>query len=256
MPLLPIVAGAPGTQFNENTNQQGHPLGSEMVFADGRRYKYALCTSVAIAAARLCAQTLNAADHDDLAVQAAAAAGQKTVTVTNGSTTAIGVDDLKDGYLSIDDDAGEGHLYTIKSNGAAATGATVTLELYENLQVALTTATTVTLFRNPYGRVIIHPSPPLTMLTGVTPMAITADNYHWQQIRGPASVLEEATTAAIIIGEYVDASDETDGAVERADHSITDGTPPTGHGETHVGVAMEVAAADGEQAIVFLTVIG
>ncbi len=231
MPLLPIVAGGPGGQFNQDSNQQGHPLGSLMMFADGRRFRYGQATGTAIATASLCQQTLNNANRDELAVAAAVAAGARVITVTNGSA-AIAVDDLVDGWVNIEDDAGEGYLYAIKSNDAAAGGATVTLDLYEDVQVALTTATTVLLFINPYGLVIIHPSPATAMLVGVTLVAVTASNFAWFQDYGPASVVTQGT---VVINEKVIDSASADGAVAP--------TASTAAGEeNYVGVVMEAAA--------------
>ena len=230
MPLLPIVAGSPGSQWADHSNQRGHPLGSVMLFADGRRYRYGRAAGTGIAAGSLCQQTLNAADHDELVVAAAVAAGDRIVTVTNGASTAIAVDDLKDGYLVIEDDAGEGHLYTIKSNDAAAVDAIVTLTLYEDVQVAMTTATTVTLFRNPFGRVIIHPSPATAALVGVTLVALTASQYGWFQDKGPAAVMTQGT---VVINEKVIDSASADGAVAP--------TASTAAGqENYVGVVLEV----------------
>lgn len=243
MALLPIVAGGPGNQFDgsSTTDQRSHPLGSVMVFADGRKFKYGLAEATAIATARLCQQTLNPADWDELVVPTARAIGDRTVTVTNGATTAVTVDTFADGYLNVEDDAGEGYLYTIKSNGAAATGAAITVNLYEPLQVAWTTATTVNLFRNPMSHVIIHPSPATALLVGVTPRAIAASRYGWFQTWGPASVLVEGTH---VINERVIDSASADGAAAP--------TASTAAGEeNYVGVVMEVAATT-EQGIVFL----
>ncbi len=229
MGLLPIVAGGPGQQFQDTLDKRAHPLGSMMMFADGRRFAYSGITATDIAAGALCQQTLNAADHDLLAVAAAVAIGDKVVTVTNGGSTAIGVDDLADGYIVVEDDAGEGHLYTIRSNDAAATSATVTLTLYDPIQVALTTATTVTLFRNPWGRAIIHPSPATALLLGVTPAA-RSNEFGWLQTWGPAACITQGT---LVINEKVIDSASADGAVAP--------TASTAAGEEYyVGVTMEV----------------
>lgn len=229
MALLPIVAGAPGQQYQDTVETRAHPLGSVMVFADGRRFAYSQITATDIAAGVLCQQTLNAADHDTLAVAAAVAAGQKVVTVTNGGTTAISVDDFADGYIVVEDDAGEGHLYTVRSNDAAATSAICTLTLYENVQVAMTTATTVTLFRNPWGRAIIHPSPATALLLGVTPVA-RSSAFGWLQTWGPCACITQGT---VVINEKVIDSASADGAVAP--------TASTAAGEEYyVGVTMEV----------------
>lgn len=244
MALLPIVAGGPGNQFegSSTTTQRSHPLGSVMVFADGRRFKYGLASATEIATGKLCQQTLNSANYDELAVAAAVAAGDRVVTVTNGATT-IAVDAFADGYINVEDDAGEGYLYTVKSNNAAAASGTCTLNTYEKVEVAMTTSTTVTLFRNPMSAVIIHPSPATALLVGVTPKVITASTYGWFQTWGPASVTTEGT---VVINERVIDSASADGAVAP--------TASTAAGEeNYVGVVMEVAATT-EHSLVFLQI--
>lgn len=240
MPLLPIVAGSPGDQFADTSNKRGHPLGSVMAFADGRRYAYSLASATAIATGKLCQQTLNSTDYDQLAVGAAAAAGDRVVSVTLGST-ALTVDQAQDGYLNIEDDAGEGHVYTIKSHPAIGTSAAGDITLYEKVQVALTTDTTVGVYLNPYSAAIIHPSPATARLLGVTPVARTASYYGWLQTWGPCSVLVQGTH---VINEKVIDSATVDGA--------TAPTASTAAGEeNYVGVVMEVAAT-GEHGLVFL----
>lgn len=230
--LLPIVAGSPGSQFNVSDNQAGHPLGNVMYFADGRRFAYGRAGATALVGGNLCQQTLNDANFDELAVPAAEAVGQTVVTVTNGATT-VAADDFADGWLNVEDDAGEGYLYRIRSNAAEGAGsADFDITLWDPLQVAWTTATTVLLFRSPYGRTIIHPSPATAMLTGVTPSAITTVLWGWLQTHGPASCITQGT---VVINEKVIDSGSADGAVAP--------TASTAAGEeNYVGVVMEVAA--------------
>lgn len=244
MPLLPIVAGGPGNQFDgsSTTNQRSHPLGGVMAFPDGRRFAYGQASGTAIATGSLCQQTLNSANFDEIAVAAAAAVGDRTVTITTGAT-ALTVDQLKDGYLNVEDDAGEGHLYTIKSNPAVGTTANGAITLYETVQVAITTSTTVTLYVNPFSAVIIHPSPATALLLGVTPKIIAASSFGWFQTWGPASVLTQGT---VVINEGVIDSASVDGAVAP--------TASTAAGEeNYVGKTMEVAG-NGEHSLVFMKI--
>jgi len=240
-----IVAAGPGAQFdgNNTATKRGHPLGSAMQFADGRRYRYARAgASVALVAAMLNQSTLPSVDFDELVVPTARAIGDRRITVTTGSTGAA-VDLLADGYLNVEDDAGEGYLYTIKSNAAAGATAALTIDLFEQLQVAWTTSTTVGIVVNPYALTIIHPSPATSMLTGVSVGVVAVNNYGWLQVAGPASVRTEGT---VIINERVIDSASADGAVAP--------TASTAAGEEHnVGVVMEVAATT-EQSLIYLTI--
>jgi len=231
---MPIVAGGPGDQFTNTASAagpQGHPLGGIMAFADGRRFRYGRAGATAILTGQLCQQTLNDANFDELVVPTARAIGDKEITLTTGATAAT-VDQFADGYLNVEDDAGEGYLYTVKSNAAAATTSTLTMQLYEGLQVAWTTATTVGIFVNPFALVLIHPSPATAMLVGVTPRAFPLSTYGWFQTWGPCSVEIEGT---VVINENVIDSASADGAVAP--------TASTAAGEeNYVGVVMEVAA--------------
>ena len=239
--LLPIVAGGPGDQFSEDTNRPGNPLGSRMLFADGREYGLCLAGATALVAGALNQQTLNSAEFDEL-VTAAAAVGAKEVTITTGSV-ALATDQAADGYLNIEDDAGEGHLYTIKSHPAIATTTAGVLTLYEQLQVALTAASTSLVFINPWSLAIIKPaSAPTAALLGVSPHALPASNFGWLQVKGPASVV---TDGSVLISEHVRTSDAVAGAVEPLDR---DGS---NENEAAVGLVMEVAAG-GEHSLIHL----
>lgn len=242
MALLPIVAGGPGDQFSgsSTTDQRAHPLGSRMVFADGRVFAYGHAGGTELATAVLCQQTLNSANFDELVVPTVRAIGDKTITLTTGAT-AVTVDQLKDGFVNVEDDTGEGYLYTIASNDAAGTTSTLTIRLREGLQVAWTTATTCGIYVNQWDVVIVHPSPATARLLGVTPRVIATPNYGWFQTEGPASVLTQGT---VIINEGVIDSASVDGAVAP--------TASTAAGEEHyVGITMEVAAG-GEHSIINL----
>ncbi len=230
--LLPIVAGGPGDQFNASSDSRNHPLGSVMQFADGRKFKYGRAAATQIATGRLCQQTLNDAQFLNLAVPTSQLVGDKTVVLTNG-TTAITKDQLVDGYVNVSNNLGVGYLYTVQSNSSAANGAALTVTLYETLQVAWTAAsTTATVIPNPYGNVIVHPSPATAMLAGVTPRIIPVSNYGWFQTWGPASVLTEGT---VVINERVIDSATADGAVAP--------TASTAAGEEfYVGVVVVVHA--------------
>jgi hypothetical protein len=244
-----IVFAGPGAQFSVSTLQTS-PLGTALYFADGRKFRYGQAANTAIATGKLTQATINDANWDELVVPTARAAGVRTVTVTTGST-AVALNYFQDGWVNAEDDAGEGYLYAVESNLAAATTATLTISLAEQLQVAWTTATTVGLYASPYRAVIIHPSPASNVLTGVTPRAIPASNYGWFQVAGIASVLFGTATTAATLGESVVPHITVDGAVTGA--VLTEDAPPTGHNQPIVGVVAETAA-DTEHGLVWLTI--
>lgn len=245
-----IIEGVEGDQFTNvapGSTTKGHlnaiyDLGTLMVFPDGRRFRYVQAGASALAPGKLYQRTVPGANYDELAVPSAYAVGDTTVTVTNGAT-AITLNQFAQGYLSVEDDTGEGHLYKIKSNTAdAATGQTVTLVLEspKGLRVAWTTATTVGLTESPYYKVIVHPSPPTAPLVGVAVDATTALYYGWVQVGGVCTVLCDT---ACTLAKAVMASTSVDGSVIL----YTTG----GDDEEIVGICVE-NAADTEYGLVDL----
>jgi len=232
-----LIHGTEGEQFSTYTDKRW-PLGTKMILQDGREYRFGQAAGTGIAVGKLCAATANGGNFDELAIPTAVAAGTRTFNITNGATT-IAANDFEDGYVNVEDDTGEGHLYKIKSHGIEAAGSAaveVTLANPGGVKVAFTTSTTVGLMTSPYKDVIIHPSPNVTALVGVTAAAVTADYYGWFQVRGPGSVLIDGT---VVIGDSVMASDATDGAVEA--FGLTEGTPNVEIAPI-VGTVIEVAA--------------
>lgn len=229
MALPNVVFGSSGAQFQTSTDKRA-PFGTAMYLADGRKFRYHKASTSNIATAALSQTTLPDANFDELVVPTARAVGDTTITLTTGSTAAA-KDLLAEGYLTVSDDTGEGYIYTIQSNAAASTTATLTINLNEPLQVAWTTSTTCDIFVNPWATTIVHPSPATAMLLGVTPRIATASTYGWLQIGGLAAVTTEGT---VVINERVIDSASADGAVAP--------TASTAAGEEYyVGVVYEVA---------------
>lgn len=243
-----ILNGPEGEQFNTYTTKRW-PLGTKMVLQDGRAFRFALNGAVALSAGRLVQSPVPGANFDELAIPAAVPIGTRAFNITNGATT-ITADQFADGYLNVEDDTGEGHLYSIAGNDAEAVGsANFEVRLKRGIIVALTTATTVGLTRNPFAAVIVHPSPNTARVLGVTPVAVAAGAYFWLQTSGPCSVLTEGT---LVIGLSCQPSSTADGAV--TPFTLTEGTPNTEITPV-VGHVMEVAATT-EHSLVHLLLDG
>lgn len=199
-----------------------HRLGAKLEFPDGRMFRFALAGAVALAPGKLHQMPVPAANHTDIAVAAAAAIGATRVSVTLGATAAA--ENLyKDGYLLVNDDTGEGHYYRIKSHLLIGSGGTGWINLYEDspIKVALVNgSTTVTLVRNPFAQVIIHPSPPTAKIAGVTLVNVSANAYCWLQTRGPCAVL---TNGTLVAGDHAVPSTAVDGSVMPSAAFETDG---------------------------------
>ena len=189
------------------------PLGTVMKSPDGREFVYARAGAVDLAAGRLVQQAVVVSGHGtDIVVAAAAAIGATSVTITN-NTTAIAANDYAEGYLPINDEAGEGYEYKVKSHPAAdATASCVlTLEDEDGLRVALTTASQVGLRKHECDGVLVAPTTPTGIVVGVTVRAVTAAYYCWLLKKGPKAVL---TNGTLIRGLGVCRSGTTAGAVD------------------------------------------
>ncbi len=195
--LLPIVAGTPGDQFNSSTDKRGHPLGSRMVFGDGRQFRYAENAAVLLDAGAVIQASAPIANHV-LQTPAAAAVGDGEVAVTLGATAAT-VDQYKDGYLHIPVGTAQGTTYTVKAHAAVASAGVFTVPLHEPVQAAIpATANSVSLVANQYKGVIESPITTITApLVGVAQHAIPASEFGWLQTVGPCSVITKGT---LIIG--------------------------------------------------------
>lgn len=242
-----VVFGNYGDEFADHDTAQ-HELGTRLILPDGREFRYAKAGGSALVGGTVQQSAVPGANFDELAVAAAAAVGSQTVTVTTGAT-AVTENQFAGGYLNVEDDAGEGRLYKIKSHPAAGTTASLVITLEDNqpIQEALTTNSTVGLTSSPFDGVIIQPSPCTAIALGVAVTDVTASQWGWLQTKGPASVL---TNGTIVIAQQVMCSDAVDGAVE--DLTLTEGAPNT-IDDLIVGRVMEVAA-DTEHSLVWLTI--
>lgn len=222
----------------------GVKLGYSYTAPDGSRYRLALNGAGAQAAGNLVQSVAVTANHLNIAC-AAALAGAYSITVTLGAT-AVTANEYKDGYVHINDAGADvttqGYVYRIKSHPAANASATLVLTLYEDspVKIALTANSEATLTRNPWRAVIIHPSPPTSLVLGVAPCAVGANEWFWVQTRGPCAVL---TSGTVVAGDFVVPGATVDGSVMPSAAFETDGPL--------IGRVMTVNA-DTEHSLVYL----
>ena len=199
------------------------PLGTLMVLPDGRKFRHAQASAVALVAGDLyqgntmavIAGTADANIIANLAVAASAAIGAQSVSVTMAGTAAVSKDLLADGFLLVATSSGQGHVYKIKGNTAAGStlATTITLEPTDPLMVALAAASTkVGIRANAFKSVILTTADTVGAgaIVGVAPVAVAASRYCWIQRSGEAPVLSDAT---LIEGIPVTASSAVAGAV-------------------------------------------
>jgi len=249
------VWGDYGDEKATSTSEDlGLVLGTRMVLPDGRVFRYAFSDG-AIGAGKGAQSSIALANQDsDLAVAAAAAVGDKSVSITFGTSpnTDVTANQYANGYLYVNDEAGEGHVYRIRGTDAhvaadvsASPAVTIHLMDGDGIKEALTTSSEVGLVANPYQHVIITPGGAQTArAVGYAPTEVADNAYFWAQTWGEAAVLADGT---LVIFRPVRVSDGTAGAVEEYS-SQTDAE------EQVVGYATNILSATTEYQFCFLQI--
>jgi hypothetical protein len=196
-------------------------IGEKLEFADGRCFRYGY-TAAAVNAGLLVSQDLSATalvETNDIVIAASGdyspSAGSSKVQITLAS---ISANDYAGALLQITDDAGEGIQYRIKSNSAtgATTSGKVDIELFDPIKVALTTSSDIAIVGSLWYNVRGATGTDY-VVSGVTPIAFTANYYGWLQTAGIATILADATGGALTVGGHVSLSDTITGAVHLKD---------------------------------------
>lgn len=215
-------------------------LGQMGYTQDGRGFRYSKAGATDLSPGNLTVEADAVTNHTNQALGAAAAAGDLEVTFSPGATAAT-ADQYEDGYLNVQDNAGEGILYLVSGNDAADASVDFTVRLFEPIEVALTTSSEASLRVNHNADVVISATDQGDAPVGVPNVTIPDTEYGWIQCVGPCSVwADEAFSrgADLTIGTGVA------GQVEAADLI----------GEPRVGTAMEAGVA-GENTLVHLQIV-
>lgn len=175
---------------------------------DGRVFAYQRAGGVALSAGKLVTASAIAANHVGRTA-VATAAGSTSVTFTLGATAAT-ADQYAEGYLDVNVGPSQGS-YKIVGNTAAASSGSITVYLAEPLTAALTTASRLSLYPNPFADTIISASAVALQAVGVPNVDHAIAAYGWAQVGGYCAVLSDG-----IIGKASGAiiSDAVNGAVE------------------------------------------
>lgn len=204
----PVVQAAAPIDAND-VNPMHRP--GEIVFTnDGRAFRYAEAGGTALDPGKCQSSEAEDTGEQDLAVVAASIGATTIVTST---TISVAVNEYAWGYAVITVTPGLGKAYLL-DNHLAYTTAAATFNLFDPIEVALTTASRVDLVANIYMNLVITPSSATGAVVGVSHTALTANYYGWVQVNGPACVLADGSIA---VGLDCTNSNATDGAVEDAD---------------------------------------
>ena len=224
-------------------------LGTKMVLPDGRIYRYSKAGGTTLAAGKLVQQEDTVDDHDTDRICSAAAVGDTSITLTLGGSTAVTEDQYAEGYLTITDDTGEGHVYKVKSNNSAATVETCefTLEPGDAVRVAVDAATTTAGLRtNEFsGLLLWEASTIVGPIAGIPPTTVTASNYFWVHRRGAVAAWVDGSH---VLGTGVVASSTVDGTL----NVYTASSALTWYDSDIIGYTMSVSGST-EYGLVYLT---
>jgi hypothetical protein len=217
------IGGSYGWE-KQTTAKQRLPLGTEMAFADGRKYRYVENGGTALEEGKVITSEAPEAQHDTTLAVATTAAGSKTVTVTLGSAAAA-INLYAEGYLFFNQPtlstAGSRVFYKIRSHPYAASAATLELTLDEDdgTVIAVTNGTeTAGLIKSPYKDVVVAPGAIVGRYVGVTPCQIAADYYGWVQVAGLAVATMDGTPA---MGTVVGTSNTHAGSMKAVGADVT-----------------------------------
>lgn len=193
----------------EESSTQKLPLGSFIRLQDGRGFVYAQAGASALVAGNVLQSEAPSANATKEVVSTSAAVGDTHIHVTFGG--AVTANQYAGGFIYVNDDAGEGHLYTVKRHAAGTTA--VQVELFEEVRAAITAgASTISCIKHPLKSVIKMTAATCTGCpVGVAIMPVTATYYCWIQVKGPCPVLSANST--FVIGNQV-ATGTTAGAID------------------------------------------
>lgn len=202
-------------QYNKaQAEDPGTPLGLKYCDPYGRTFRLAKAAGTALARGKISVNATQDAEHDNLSFATAPVLGATEVSVTIG-TSAITKNEYKDGWLVVQDGAGEGRAYPIEGHeaiGSAGTGTFVLAEPIDTLGVI--SQTNVDLVKNIYQELVISATDQADLPVGVPVVAVAADYFFMAQTSGPCAVLMDE---AIASGLTVTIGTGVAGAVEALD---------------------------------------
>jgi len=221
--------------YEESATQKG-PLGARRALNDGRVFRYAEFTAVAVPAGNLVApdvtsqfvgETDNTSSVNSAGTNSEQSSGATRLYFQDTSLiTAANSDDvLAGGYLHMLHSETGGYTYRIKSNAYAAATSVLTVDLYDPTVEVVDSEAEFAITGNLYQNITIANMDTDDAVCGITVRNVTASYYAWVQTWGPATVLADESNAATPVekGSIAVLSDGVNGAAavmgQGQDHS-------------------------------------
>ena len=199
-----LIVGKGGSQYGTvdpytSGASQLFPLGSRLLYGN-TVYRYGRLGSGAVTAGKCVTHAASIAHHFDLTPTAGVAAGETAISVETAGTD-ITLNQYANGYLYINDAAGEGQMLRIQSNPAHdhSEDPSIVITCYDDLATAITTSSRVTLIADPSSALIGQAATTTGATMGVTVVDIAATHYGWFAVSGPATVL---TSGTLVVGNH------------------------------------------------------
>ena len=175
------------------------PLGSRLLYGN-TVYAYGRLAATAVTAGKCVTHAASIAHHFDLTPTAGVAAGETAISVETAGTD-ITLNQYANGYLYVNDAAGEGQMLRIKSNPAHDHSAdpSIVITCYDDLATAITTSSRITLIPDPRSAQIVQAATTTGATLGVTVVDMAASAYGWFAVSGPQAVL---TSGTLVVGNH------------------------------------------------------
>src|SRR5262245_9169537 len=190
---IPQVSGA---EVQSDSTLPLAAIGSLGFDTRGRIYKYVLAGGVNLVTGNALQSPASVGAHAQLTPTVGQPIGSTQLVVTLGAQAAT-ENQYADGLACIDTTPGEGFGYMISGHAAVLSAGVATLNLRKDdeIQVALTTASRVTLMAHPCRGVIQHPAAATGGAVGVAVYPIGAGKYGWVGVCGDFPCLIDGTPA-------------------------------------------------------------
>jgi len=199
-----------------------HKVGDKCRMSDGRVYHWALNGAVALTPGLVVQNSVTPIGHRNTTPTLASDVGETKIQIVP-VTTAVVANEYANGYLWSNVTPGEGIMYRIKSNPAIVAAVAGYIQLYDPLIVAFSTASRISLARNPWYGTLAVAVTVSGMPVGLAPISVPATTstiqyYYWAQTWGPAAVLAGGTL--VVTTPCLSAGGVAGGAIVKAGHGI------------------------------------
>tara|TARA_R110002167_G_scaffold72089_6_gene203078 strand:+ start:995 stop:1900 length:906 start_codon:yes stop_codon:yes gene_type:complete len=199
-----FIVGKGGSQYGTvdpytSGASQLFPLGSRLLYGN-TVYSYGKMGAGAVTAGKCVTHAASIAHHFDLTPTAGVAAGETAISVETAGTD-ITLNQYANGYLYVNDAAGEGQMLRIKSNPAHdhSEDPSIVITCYDDLATAITTSSRITLIPDPRSALIGQAATTTGATMGVTVVDMAATHFGWFAVSGPATVL---TSGTLVVGNH------------------------------------------------------